>query len=331
MSLVITCRQPLYKLSVERSFTVNHEGRIFKLLSPMLYKTQLLKCMALIIVGFMAHIIRGFQYYPVTIVANTIYARVAAACLSRNKIPFVLCRGNNRIPYYETEDGREIAFEGPSVQYFANTYDESIPLIPHSEAELKQLEAHTKLENLHDIQQHILRTFPNKDGVPIAAPRDLIPSPDIKLKAPIVAIKHFFGNLYYIMSMNEVWISRIVLTDNVIALQPGDSILELNGMISSETHDTYEIRHGSTSCTIQEMTKTTTLTRESNYIVDNDLCIRSTKLMDEPNNYPGIIYSLTSPRPLVQNSLHITHPFHFPATWDPFLTIMIVTLGIILK
>src|SRR5688572_150980 len=94
--------------------TINLEGQLFKILPPFDYKIKIIKLISLLMIGFMIHIIKKYPYHPITIMGNTVYCRVASSCLSRHKIPHILSKSNNRIPYYQTQDGIEIPFEGPS-------------------------------------------------------------------------------------------------------------------------------------------------------------------------------------------------------------------------
>jgi hypothetical protein len=319
MWLVIFQRLRQYNLAIDA------EGKLFHLWSPSVYKINLLKLIALILIGFMATIIRNFPYYPVTVVGSTIYARVVAACLTRYKIPFVFCRGLSRTSYYETEDGDEIPFEGASPQYFSNIEDRVIPLIPHSEEELKQLQAHTQLSNLAPVQAYVLNTFPNKNGVHLAKFKDLTHY-EGAIKSPILVVNRFCGNMYYIMTMNEIWLTHVVFTDVALPIQPNDRILTLRGVMAPVTTEDYEIHRSETTCNVVEPGSMTTLTRELGYEVSMDFKINRTSSaqVDE-----SIIYHLTSPRPFIQKSLYMLHPFHLPVTWDPFLTIAIVALALL--
>ena len=312
-----------FQLLRRRSLTIDIDGRLSPTLSLVKYKTHILELMALIMIGFMAYIIKRFPYYPITVVGNTVYSRVAAASLSRYKIPYILCRGNNRIPYYSTEDGNEIAFEGPSTQYFLVENNRVVPLIPHSELELTRIQDHTKLNNLSTIQAQVLKGFLTKDGVHVASMKDLIHD-GTEARDPAIAIHRFCGNMYYVMTTTEVWLTRMVITDIVSPLQPGDIISGINGIVTDEPNINYQIEHKDGFCIIREPLATTVLKRGSNYKVSPDLRICS---IDSLHTHESVLYNLETPRSFIHHSLNVIHPFHLPQVWDPFLAIMIITLA----
>jgi hypothetical protein len=41
------------------------------------------------------------------------------------------------------------------------------------------------------------------------------------------------------------------------------------------------------------------------------------------------LYSLKIPRPFYRDSIYTLHPFHFPQTYDPFFTIILLTLSLV--
>jgi hypothetical protein len=326
----ISSYQSICHFLQNKKLAIDFNGKISQILSPLDYKIRLMKLIGLIMIGFIVYIIKQIPYFPITITGNTIYSRVVASCLSRYKIPYVLCKGTNRIPFYETQDGQEIPFEGPSPNFFSNSKEQLIPLIPNTKEELSQLEFHTKLRNLENIQSKILSGIPSKDNVYIISVKDIIHD-GIGIKNPIINIRRFFGNLYYIMTINEIWISRLIITDNVMPLQPGEVISSLCGTIISEHNEKYNIEKKNNSYIIQEPTQKTIITRCFNYKVNIDLTIDTIKNSEgHIQSDESILYSLKSPRPFINNnSLYIMHPFHFPETWDPFLTIMIITLALL--
>lgn len=319
------------------NFVTNLDGQLFKILPPFDYKIKILKLISLMMIGFVTHIIKKYPYHPITIMGNTIYCHVTSSCLSRHNIPHILSKGNNRIPYYETEDGNEIPFEGPTRKYFLDSTsneNEIVPVIPLSTEELTKLQLHTKLSNLESIQKKILDTFIIKDTVHVPTIKHLInESSDCqKLAGPILNIKRFFGGLYYVTTPNEIWISKLIITDNVIPLQPGEIISGLSGIVTSQSSDKYLIEHTSQSCIIYQPDIRTKLTRHYNYQVNPDLSI--TSLSNHSNeehqtSRESILYNLRQPRPFTCNSICTIHPFHLPSNWDPFLTIMIVCMALV--
>lgn len=311
------------------NLAIDTEGNFFRTWTPTIYRINFIKLIAVILIGFMAHIIKSFPYHPVTVIGSTVYASVVAACLTRHKIPFVQCRGLSRIGYYETEAGQEIPFEGPGRQYFWNR-EQVNPLIPNSEEDLKQLRAHTQLDLLPQIQGHFLKEFPSQNGVHVAKLDELVEY-EGAVKSPVLIVNKFCGNMYYVMTMNEIWVTHIVLTDMVSPVQPNDKLCSIQAQISPSTGgaaNTYDIQQTQTTCRLQEPESVSILTRDVNYEVTHDFKIKR-PLTSDTNE--SILYSLKSPRPFIQKSLYMLHPFHFPITWDPFLTISIITLALLIS
>lgn len=430
-----SCVESLMRLIRARNILITMDGKIFKILSHNDYKLQSLKLCGLIMVGFLAYIIKRFPYHPITIMGNTVYSRVAASTLSLCKVPYILCKSTNRISYYETDDGKEIAFEGPSPNFFLQSAykDQLIPLIPCSQQELIKLEQHTKLKDLTNIQSAILSNFKNKEGVYVANIGDIIDN-GTSAHNPIIHIKKFWGNMYYIMTATEIWLSNIVITDTVVPLQSGEIISGLYGTSTNGTYNEYQVitkgsmpsrfalltnpsdiknlaisnpeppqnigslenlaqnkisnsfinpdtmsgyssgetaslsvkgtslydeelkvslcealLHKSSNsdniCIIIEPKVATILQRRNSYAVDIDFSIKTTQnisenkrlethsceaiLKQEHFNKESILYNLCKARTFNHDGIYILHPFHLPSTWDPFLTIMIITQALI--
>jgi hypothetical protein len=298
-------------------------------------------------IGFFARIIRRFPFYPVTVVGNTVYSKVVAATLDRCQIKYALCKSNHRITYYETDDGHEIPFEGSSPNHFP---PKVVSLIPLSTDELIQLENHTGLTNLTDIQTEILNSFIQKDEVRIVNTKDIIHQPTsndiIKCDnhCPVVKIQRLAGNICYVMTTNAIWLTRLIIMDNISPLQSGEIVTGLYGNISPDPDDysadildqvfnncapkpiqKYQIINSRDSCTVIEAETTTVFTRYPLYQVLSDLTIKTIK-HDKGKTQESIIYNLDKPRPFSKDGpLVLVHPFHLPPSWDPFLSIMIIT------
>ena len=315
-------RYLIYKFLKYHKYTIGYNGKLFKLLKLEDYNTRLFQLVGLIIVGFMAHIIKKYTFHPVTVIGNTIYSRVISSCMSKYNIPHILCKSNNRLTYYIDENGNEIPFEGPNPQVFSEYHARLIPIIPHSYDELIKLESHTQLKNLNVIQEKILADFPIKDGINVY---DIVRD-DEKIANPVIKIKRFLGNLYYVKTTNEIWLTRLIISDNVSPLQPDEIISCLYGSSKCESNNIYNIIHDNIECVIREPKVTTSLSRRSGYRICDDFTIKSEYTTDDDE---CIFYSLEQPRTFIKGPMSIIHPFHLPITWDPFLTIMIVTLGLI--
>jgi len=355
-STIPSCVRSLSLMLGKRRLSVTLEGKFFRVLPSDQYRIYLLRICALIMIGFLAHIIRRFPYHHITIIGNSVYSKVAASTLSSCGVPFALCRGNNRISYYETENGKEVAFEGPSAKEFLETIkssESSIPVIPLSSSEISKVEQHTGLKNLAKIQAAVLSHFPDKNGVHLANLSDIISGVKPNHN-PVMHVKKFFGNLYYIMTTNEIWLTQLIISDTVVPLQPGEIIstsygsVVREGLMSTPTSLDYNITSEEDRQIITQPSCRTELIRKDSYSVEIDLGIKqlsrprgvlmsesvdSDLATDDSTNVPlteSIIYSLNRPRPFIYNSINVVHPFHLPMTWDPFLTMMIVTRGLLL-
>jgi len=375
----ISCIQSLLDLSRTRNIKITIDGanvvNIFKVLSLNNYKAQLLKLCGLIMIGFFVYLIKRFPYYPVTIIGNTVYSRVVAATLRTCNIAYTLCKSNNRVTYYETADNKEIPFEGPSYQIFHHFIDKEetkVPIVPNLKAEIIKLEQHTGIKNLAKIQDDILYNFEIRNGVYLANIKDII-SDETPNHAPVIFIKKFWGNMYYVMTTNEIWLTNIVITDTISPLQPTEIISTLYARVQEDKHNQYMCIQDKDKCSITESGNITTMYRENSYIVGIDLNINPisseysnhmirqndhdssqvgiadsenfvspswspiacnhSRIFDS-NKYDEcykecIIYSLQNPRPFIHNNITLIHPFHLPPTWDPFLSIMIITRALL--
>ena len=322
--LIPSCVRSLSSMLDKRRLSVTIDGEFFKVLSLDQYKINFLKICSLILVGFLAYVIRRFPYHPITIIGNTVYSRVAASTLLSCGVPVALCAGNNHVSYYETENGKEVPFEGPSPRIFLDNVNQGlVPMIPLSSAEISKVEEHTGLKHLSTIQTAILSHFQIKDGVYLSDLGNIIAGVKPNHN-PVMQVKKFFGNLYYIMTTSEIWLTRLIISDTVMSLQPGEIISTLHGKVSEIT-SSYNITDEEDKQIITQPTSQTELIRRDSYNVGLDLVIKQLFTADDYTE--SIIYSLNHPRNFIHNSICTVHPFHLPMTWDPFLTMMIVTRG----
>ena len=323
-----SCVRSLSLILGKRRLAIDIEGKIFRVLIGNKYKAYLLRICALIMVGIFAYIIRRFPYYNVTIIGNTVYSKVTAFSLSKCGVPFALCRENNRISYYETVDGREVPFEGPTCRSFLENIsmgEKLSPMIPLSGEEIERVEKHTGLKNLGVIQEKILSIFNKQSGVNIANISDIID--EVKpINNPVMHVKKFVGGLYYIMTTDKIWLTRMIISDTVVPLQPGEIISTLYGKVAEKTSSSYDIRNVGDTRVVTRPHCETELVRRDSYIVGLDLTVK--QKTENVHDDESIIYSLNRPRPFIHNSINMIHPFHLPATWDPFLTMMIVAQGL---
>lgn len=292
-SIESSCYSILNNFTNKNRIKIDISGKIFQILPEDNYKIRVLKLCGLIMVGILAHMIRQFPYYPITIIGNTVYSKVIAASLisynSNNVI--AICKSNKRISYYETDDGKELPFEGCSVNFFLNS-DKSriIPVVPNSMEDLTKLEQHTGLKDLSQIQQSILSQFKKENSADIylANLEDLIINDEptsnslrnispksVSIHNPVIQIRKFWGNLYYIMTSNEVWLTRMVISDSAAPLQPHEVVSGLYGTIIPRSNPSYSIDINNNVCSITEPTMKTVLQRQNSYIVGIDFSIKS--------------------------------------------------------
>ena len=66
---------------------------------------------------------------------------------------------------------------------------------------------------------------------------------------------------------------------------------------------------------------------------EDDLSINYIKDLSQDlyKTYESQIYHLKNPRNFIDNGNYMIHPFHMPFTWDTYLSLMIIGLGIIIE
>jgi hypothetical protein len=295
--MFISCYQRVHKFLHKKAIVIDQSGTIT---TEAEYQKRTVKVAALLLLAAVGFVIQRYKYCHVTVLGSTVYSRLIAATLSKFKVSHKRCKGNNRISYYETTDGSEIPFEGPSANFFSEELDNVISFIPCSNIQLSHIAAHTRLSTakLSSIQDNIVRKFQN--GVTM---KELLYY-DNEMYDPILKIIPFFGKLYFVITPSGCWITNKIISDIVLPLQRDDQI---SGLYPDPKQDI-------------------PVKRLIGYSVQPDLQVKSL-LKDEDKSC--ILYSLTKPRPFVRNNIYSIHPFHLPETWDPFLTIMITTLAVI--
>ena len=280
------------------------------------YRTCVLKLSALIMVALVTYIVKHYPYCPVTVTGNTVYSRVTAITLARFKIPHRFCKGNNRVSYYGTEDGKEIPFEGPSVSFFAGQDNKNMTFTPCDAEQIVEITRHTQVQKLNLMQNSVLHEFGNHTSM-----KEFFHYPN-KIYSPIVKMMPFLSkDLLLVMTASETWLTRKVFIDMVLPLQIKDIVTVL-----------YPVEQVKPLINISdEEDKPVKLIRRAGYIVHDDLTITSFnhEVLDDYYQNECVLYSLRKARPFTHNNIYTIHPFHFPGTWDPFLGIMILTLGIV--
>jgi len=311
-----------------KHLSVDIEGKCYRFITLTDYKTYILKIMSLMIIGFIIYLFRKIPYHDITVIGNTIYSQIISSTLDQFNIPYVRCKESIKQTYYETEQGDEIPFEGVSTNSFIKNLEHTaIPVIPNNNVALLLLETHLNKSiphpiNITSVQESILSKFDQKDDVYFWSPKFWTKSPSNIYKSHITNITRISNDLFYIVSEEDAWITRIILNDVTWSLQPGDSISSLYGDVYVETNEKYSIFLPY----IYEPTTTTILTRDISYYMNSDFTI---KHIGEHKGIESNIWSLQQPRLLSMNNIYTIHPFHLPPSWDPFLSIMIATLAIV--
>lgn len=313
------------RLCDKYNISINYEGKVLKILPEPHCKLFISEVICFYLLALVFYILKELPYHEVTIVGYTSYSRVVASCLNNHNIPFVLCKGNSRATYYKVENREDICFEDPNV----SLTDDPIPMIPLTNEELLMLQEHTNLNNLDKIQDIIINKFDYKEGLYFTKMDNLIYQGEIS-KGPIVSIKKFIGNLYYVISNKEIWISRFIITDKVYPLRGGEIISSLyysNLETSAEQYKLEHLKSNKSKVVVTDNYQKTVISRENSYFVDEDLSVYSLKIPYEIRS-ESIFYNLKNPRRFYKDIYNI-HPFHLPSCWDIFLSIMIVTLSLV--
>lgn len=317
---MISCVQILNNIFNKRKIRINVDGIISRVIPPLQYKIQNLKLCSLIMIGFIVFIIKKYEYYPVTVIGKFVYSKVISSSLKIYNIPHILCKYTNRVSYYETTDGEYIPFEGVNSNFFN---DETVPIIPNTEKDLLLIESHIGIKNLNVIQDKILSKFNNINGINMATMKQMIGAqPD---EGYVLFIKHFFGKLYMVKTTTKCWITELIITDNTFHLQPGNILTQLHNTSVENVNADQTIEIVNDECVVNMSNSQIILKRKHSYHVENNFSI--TSFAD--NDQSSLIYGLQHPRQIKSGNVYIVHPFHIPLTWDPFLTIMIVTIAIV--
>src|SRR5690606_15962264 len=110
---------------------------------------------------------------------------------------------------------------------FAN---KSVPLIRHSNDELKFLEEHTGINHMSIYEEIILSHFSFDDDLSLINIHDMIFASNYE--NPITNIQSICKNLYYVSTTDKSWTTSLIINDNVDHLDIGDII----SCIYSTTH-----------------------------------------------------------------------------------------------
>lgn len=278
------------------------------------YKTCLLKLAGLVVLSLVTYVLKHYPYVQTTVVGNTVYSRVVAVTLARFKVPHRFCKGTNRIVFYETQDGKEIPFEGPGVNFFLGREEDPVNFTPCSPEQLTLLSQHTGFDSsskLSMLQNSVLHEL--SVGAPMTIKEFL--RYDLAMSDPVLKIVGLFGGkLFQVVTATDTWLSSTILSDIVAPLQINDVVTVLYP-----------------KPTLLDLSDEIGMVRKPGYLVNFDLSVSSLnhEFLNDYYKNECILYSLRRARPFAKSGFFTVHPFHFPGTWDPFLTIMILTLGLI--
>lgn len=311
-----SCVATIKRIVINRGIKVTIDGRIWKILPYIEYRKKLFQICSLILLTLIVYVLKKIPYVPITVTGNTIYAHVIASTLRLFEIKHKVCKSNNRIHYYETTDNKEIPFEGVRPGFFPN---QEITIVPLNNAELKELQKHTKYRNLKKIQNNILAKFSNNNG--LYSTKMLMNTDDKEY--PIVYMRKI-GKLYYVETSNNNWITSMILTDDVLPLKPGEMISCICSEITKKSSEQCGVKREDKKCIVTGITIETILFREIRYKVRKDFTI---KCINSDHEDESVSYSVSPPRMFSGN----IHPFHLPESWDPLLSVMIVTCAKINK
>lgn len=307
-----------------KNINIDIDGRVYRIVSEYQCRVFTLQIYGILSVIFFMYICCQLTYVPVTIIGNTIYAKVIAGTVANQGLPYKLCRMNNRLTVYETSNCKYVAFEGVTTI----SSDEKLPIITCLPNELQELEAHTGLNNLKEDQTSVLQGFDKIDGLYYTSVNDVI---NIVYDEPVMSIDKVTANLYCICTANESWLTPLIITDSVDPLQVGDTIVGFVAKLSDVAGPETISRHDD-HIVITRDDRAIRLTRRALYYVEDDLSIIAYPTI-KSNGREGfeesIIYGLREPRPFLQTGIRIVHPFHLPLMWDPLLPLMLVTTAII--
>lgn len=292
--------------SKKNQIKINYEGKVFKVLPESKFNLICLYLVVLALTTVLFSYISNLKYYNVTVTGNTIYSKVAAYIIKKNKTSIAFCKDIKVRRYYDTCYG-EIPIDNPKTCFLQREINNT-KLIKLTSDDIKNLEYHTKLDGLTEIQDKIITKFyvneilnePNEGHVLSQFLKDVIDIPQTHGK--IVNVKPFFNKLYCVETNDEFWVTKILIDDNTEILNKNDTIVTNVSNISNEV-----------------------LTIDKFYVCDNFDIIPLNEDLDKWD-FVSPFYGLKSPRSFHNENIYKINPLHFPFCKDVFLTIMIITL-----
>jgi len=282
-----SCLDRTRTIAIKYGFGVNISGGRYIVLPQNLYIQYAMRLSKLMVIAAITYIIQKYKYFPVTVMGNTIYSYTIMRLLDHHKIGFIGCHGTNRISYYETADGCEIAFEGSRPSAF--DYTKINPPVLSSDDIIK-LQNHTGLRNLESIQSTYWPYFDS----------NIIPKIS---SGPVIEIKKFIGDIYYVRTNDDTWLTHYIINDAVEPIRGGDIIVGYK-YIPENIFNPFD-----SQLIITDL-----------YGTKNDLSI---VCLDPTIQSESAVYGLKVPRPYMKG---IAHPFHLPMVSDMLSAICIVTL-----
>jgi len=307
-----SCTQILSSFLSQKNISIDIDGNIA--FHNLEYQTCIIFLISVILTVIILLLLIRIPYYPVTLISDSIYSNVVSYCLNTLNIPYLVCTSGNSSPLYKTSTNLLIPFSNPIIP---NNISKCFPVIPtHTD----DLSSHTNLTNIESIQTQLLNLLPSHINL----------NPFLEIhNNPIGIITHItklFDNFYLIETSKHKWLTRLIISDSTSSLTLGDIITGLHGNIQSSSDDVYSVTSLDNSYEIIIPPHSISIYKSDLYKVD-ELFIHP--ISDVYHSCESTLYSLKIPRPFYRDSIYTLHPFHFPQTYDPFFTIILLTLSLV--
>lgn len=235
-------------------------------------------------------------YYPVGVITNTIYGKFIEQLLILNKVNYVKLEK----PYfcdlqYFTASRRKSISINPNQWDFL---DDLVSFTPLSQEELTDIEKHTGLKELGKVQHHVMALLSDINAHQIVKENYIENEEYEKMCGRVTSVNSVSDG--FIIQVGEEQIKvGILLTDHIHPLETNEVI-----------HRYYLIENE--------------VVAEDKYIVNHLNHLESLKKKKHHRVIPLPFYGITPTRPNL-----VLHPFHFPKTKDPILTLLIITQSIL--
>lgn len=235
-------------------------------------------------------------YYPVGVITNTLYGKFIEQLFILNKINYVKLEK----PYfcdlqYFTASRRKLISVNPDQWDFV---DHLVSFTPLSQEELMSIEEHTGLRDLGEAQHHVMKLLSDINAYQIVKENYIENEEYEKMCGRITSVNRVANGFIIQVGEEQIKVGTL-LTDHI-------DPLETNEVLHRYYHNENEI------------------IAEDKYIVNHLNYLESLKKKKHHRVIPLPFYGITPTRPNL-----VLHPFHFPKTKDPILTLMIITQNIL--